>query len=463
MTTRNLTQWHYNALDCMITFELWQELEHELSKLPSNVRATYDFALCKRYAFLEMQLRGLRINTSWMEEALTLLQRDIDLNFSVLDKLCEGTIGCRINPNSPKQVAILLFDYLKCSGPPTTGEDNIRVLAAKDPICAPFVAFILRLRNLLKQKSFLQKPMDKEPDGSLRFRYQFNIAGTVTGRASSRASLTGTGSNAQNIDRRLRRLFISDPGYILVNIDLEQADSRNVGARLWNNFIFTHGEDFAGAYLDACESGDLHTSVAKMVWPGVEDVHKMFIGQDSFRQTAKKIGHAANYAGTPKTISLRTGTPLSAVASFQQDYFEAFPAIPLWHQWVKDTLKEESVLTTLWGRRRRFLNRPNVKSVINEAIAYDPQSSTAEEIDRGLFAVWMKFPFVQLLAQVHDSILFQIPEDKLSELPSIASVMPQTLLLEADREFTVPCELKYGQNFADRTEDNPDGLRAWTG
>ena len=58
----------------------------------------------------------------------------------------------------------------------------------------------------------------------------------------------------------------SDPA----TAEVEQGDSRNVGALYWNIFAQTHGETWAGSYLKACESSDLHRSVAEMVWPGVD-------------------------------------------------------------------------------------------------------------------------------------------------------------------------------------------------
>src|SRR5690606_25543595 len=101
-----------------------------------------------------------------------------------------------------------------------------------------------------------------DPDGYMRS--SFNIAGTNTGRLASSGNDFGSGTNMQNIDRTLKEIFIAEPGWKFANLDLGQADSRNIGANCWNTFVESHGEKFAGAYLDACEGPDLHTTVCRM-------------------------------------------------------------------------------------------------------------------------------------------------------------------------------------------------------
>jgi len=214
-------------------------------------------------------------------------------------------------------------------------------------------------------------------------------------------SVTGN-TNVQNVDRSLRKPFVADRGKLLVNIDLEQADARNVGAILWNIFYDTKGPEYAGAYLNACESGDLHTQVCRMAWPNLEwpndkSAWKEFcdgiilFGQDSYRQVAKKLGHGTNYYGTPRTMAQHTKSPVYIIEGFQRNYFEAFPAIPAWHEWVIEQLHQSGTLYNLFGRRRIFFGRPQDADTHRKAIAYAPQSSTGEEIDRGWYQVWSHF------------------------------------------------------------------------
>ena len=107
---------------------------------------------------------------------------------------------------------------------------------------------------------------------------------------------------------------------------------------------------------------------------------------------------------------------------------------------------------------------------MREAVAYGPQSMTAEEINIGLLKVWRQV-IVQLLLQVHDSILVQYPEElEHIIIPKVMELLCITLTLTAGRKFTVPVEAKVGWNYGDVVYDekgkitsNPHGLVAWKG
>jgi DNA polymerase I len=335
----------------------------------------------------------------------------------------------------------------------------------------PLAQYILIMRDLHKQISFLKTEID--PDGRMRTTY--NIAGTNTGRLASSMSEFGTGTNLQNVNRKLRYPFTADPGMYMVNIDLEQADGRNVGAICWNAFHATLGPEVAGAYLDACESGDLHTTVCRMTWPELDwpddpTEWKKFCdgliahGQDSYRQLAKKLGHGTNYYGTPRTMAKHAHVPTKVIEDFQERYFEKFPVIKAWHEWTIEQVKETGTLTTPFGRRRMFFGRGNDAATHRKAIAYSPQSMTGEQIDRGLLQIWRKFPQVQLLNQVHDSILLQLPRKSAETLiPEILKTMLAPLNLVAGRDFTIPLDAAGGWNWGYADKINLYGLTKWTG
>src|SRR5207245_2824514 len=138
----------------------------------------------------------------------------------------------------------------------------------------------------------------------------------------------------QNWEESLRSIVIADEGMKLAYVDLEQAESRLVGAIEWN---LCHDE----TYLKACESGDLHTSVARLAWPNTswtgdlqrdrEIAEKPFYRQHSFRHMAKVLGHGTNYRGTPFTMAKHTKIDKRVITEFQTRYFSSFPAHVRWH------------------------------------------------------------------------------------------------------------------------------------
>ena len=503
--THNTREWVYNALDVCVTYEVRDALA---TLFDDTTRGTYNLSLALQAPVLDMSMRGLLVDQKNRAETLAKYQRQIekleanltrlvaegmgvDLPAKVLDK---KTGKWKVWWRSVPRLKNLFYDIMGLtpirkrdpkSGRmlPTVNRDALEKLGvyfAAQPICA----HLLALRDLDKKRGFLETGIDD--DG--RMRCNFNIAGTNTGRLASSMSDFGSGTNLQNVDRDLRYTFVADPGYVFVNLDGEQADARNVGAICWNLFLDEHGPEFAGAYLDACESGDLHTTVCRMAWTALEwgddpalwraVADAIAYRSDSYRQLAKKLGHGTNYYGQPKTMAKHTKVQVPIIAEFQARYFTAFPAIPLWHKWVRSQLGSVSYLTTLFGRRRSFFGRAYEDETLREAIAYAPQSMTADEIDTGILQVWRiaKQYDIQMLVQVHDSILAQVPVEAVNEaVPAMMEAMKAPILLNGGREFVVPIEAKVGFNWGDYTpgytnkngvlvpEVNPDGLRKWKG
>jgi DNA polymerase-1 len=492
----NTREWVYNALDCCVTFEVRDSLKPLLDTV---TRKTYDLSLALQAPVLDMSMRGLLVDEKHRQETLAKFQAQIDLLSKALTRLATEGLGLELPPDifdartrkwklwwrSVPRLKNLFYDVLglppvrkrNAQGrmAPTINREALEKLSVYF-LAEPFCAHLLALRDLDKKRSFLETSIDA--DG--RMRCNFNIAGTNTGRLASSMSDFGTGGNLQNVDRDLRYTFVADPGYVYINLDGEQADARNVGAICWNLFLDKHGPDFAGAYLNACESGDLHTTVCKMAWHNLAwgsdpsgwrtVADAVAYRSDSFRQLAKKLGHGTNYYGQPPTMAKHSKVQVAIIAEFQDRYFEAFPAIKLWHQWVKDQLTSVSYITTLMGRRRSFFGRSWEAETLREAIAYAPQSMTADEVDTGILQIWREAKRfdAQMLVQVHDSILLQVPVEAANEaVPALLKLMavPQQLL--SGREFTVPIEAKIGFNWGDFDPSNPtlnpDGLRKWKG
>lgn len=472
----NIQHWAYNALDCMVTLEICNEL---LGQLDNVSRSTYEFSKALQGPILEMSTRGIKIDQRKKNEVLKNYKAQLTFIGDQLTEIIRDGIGLDLNWRSTTQLKKLFYEILQLPVQkkrnangifgPTVNRDAIEKLEQymmAEPICLR----LLLLRDIDKKRQFLETEID--PDG--RMRCNFNIAGTNTGRLASSMSDFGTGTNLQNVDREERAIFIADEGMKFGNLDLEQADARNVGAICWNNFSQTYGDKFSGVYLDACESGDLHTTTCKLAWPtlnwtGEAKADKavaevIAYRQDSYRQLAKKLGHGTNYYGTPRTMAKHSKVPTKQIEDFQKAYFKGFPCIPEWHKWVKRELSETGQLTTLFGRRRTFFGRSYEDTTLREAIAYSPQSMTADEIDTGLLKLF-RAERVQLLLQVHDSILIQYPEEQEDEIiPWAMEQLKIHLELEKGRPFVVPVDAKTGWNWGEHHETkNADGLIKWKG
>lgn len=480
------TSWVYNGLDCAVTAEIWEALQPERDPVAD---AIYFLERDLQGPVLEMNMNGILVDAEELARFRFEMKRELDRLETILNKLLVEGYGLPhtngipdLNWRSPKQLDWFIYDYLRC--PPqrkrrangtfgrTTDRNALEKLLSVYP-AVPFITIVLKMRDIAKELGFIETELD--PDGYMRCNY--NIAGTNTGRLSSSYSDTGTGTNLQNVKRRLRQIFVSEKGTIFVSLDLEQADSRNVGAECWNRFYETHGPAFAGAYLDACESGDLHTKVTRLGWQdldwgsderGFRAVADRIAYRDlSYRDLAKRLGHGTNYYGQPPTMAAHTKIPVAIAADFQQRYFAAFPCIREWHRSVAAELRQHGCLTTIWGRRRYFFGRLNEDKTLREAIAYLGQSATAEETNKGLLRIWRegkRFPRFKLRSQVHDSVKFEVREDCVEEAVEWArEALRVELRLVGDRIFSVPTEAKVGWNWADWHPGNPDGLKKWKG
>lgn len=477
--------WIYNGLDCCVTFEIFEILLVELQDSADCVKQTYNFALDKQAAFLDISMRGLRVDNESRKRAQKELQVRLTKLNDRFQRIMLALYDTEINWNSPTQLKTLFYGSMRIKeikkrntngAYVSTVDEKALQKIALNFYARPLVSFILKMRELNKKITWLETQIDL--DG--RMRANLNIAGTKTGRLSSSENDFGTGTNLQNIDTTLRYPFIADPQQILVNVDLEQADARNVGAIIWDVFYESEGAEEAGRYLDACESGDLHTRVCSMAWrefawTGDLKADRAIADQPayremSYRDLAKRLGHGTNYLGTPRTMAAHTQTEVSIIDNFQKRYFEAFPLIQKWHKWTIEQLHTLGYLTTLYGRRRHFFGRAADATTHREAIAYSPQSMTGHQIDMGLVNVWRNKPEAEILMQVHDSVLIQVPwRDSDRHIREVMNLLRFEVELIGGRRFAVPLEAQVGWNWGKakidkktkQIVDNHDGLIVW--
>jgi DNA polymerase I-like protein with 3'-5' exonuclease and polymerase domains len=489
--------WVYNGLDCCVTLEVFNVTRKQLDEVS---RATYEMAMAVQAPVLEMVLEGMPVSLSRIRDIKTYYHEQLAELEGRWQRLCVEGLGLAadrkkrpgrtpvaINVASPKDVGELFYDIL---GVPvkkkrTKGSEESRETTERAALesfrdhffAEPFVNYILAMRDTGKSIGFL----NTKPDADSKFRCSFNVAGTKTGRLSSSFSDEGSGTNLQNVTGKLKDIFVAPPGWMFLDVDLEQGDSRGVGAIAWNLFRESHGEEFAGAYLDACESGDLHTTVCRMAWTDLawgDDPAKWkpvaetpAYRELSYRDLAKRLGHGTNYLGQAPAMAAAAKLPVGLIKNFQTNYFNGFPCVKEWQNWTINELTTTRTLTSPWGRRRFFWKDPKAQSTINDAIAYSPQNTTGEFTNRGLLQLWyyanMKKLPIKFLLQVHDSLVFLVREEAIDDMvPLILEKLRVYLPLAGGRQFTIPHGCKTGWNYGkyDKKKNmNPYGLVDYKG
>lgn len=459
--------WLYNCLDCCVTQDVLAETEKQLDPLSSMV---YKFERAQWAPALEMMLRGVRIDRTVREELKANLEAKRGKIIHILDLFAHAVWDRPLNHNSPKQLKDIFYSVMGFPEQHKFDKGKRKVSTDREALeklhpylyARPLVNCILALRDIDKKLSVVNMRLD--PDG--RFRCTYNPSGTETGRYSSSASAFRTGTNGQNITDELRKMFIADPGMKLGYADLEQAESRGVA-------YITGDED----YIEACESGDLHTTVAMMIWPRLpwpgdpkgnrKLADQIFYRYFSYRDISKRGGHGSNYRGKPPHMAKILKVAQSLMQEFQENYFRSFPGIPAWHDSTASELHANGYLITPLGRRRFFLGRRYDDATLREAIAYRPQSMIGDILNIGLWRLW-RANIVQLLGQVHDAVFFQYPEQLedtiLPKVVSLLTVPTPVTAREKTRLLTIPVEVSVGWNWSKYDEqDNAYGIRKWKG
>ena len=483
--TQSETAQLYNGLDACLTTEILSEVKRTYTTTRDVWEPQYAFTRALQAPYLDMMCRGFAVDVfGRYEEAEALKRRIVSLG-SQFERIVAGGFGLpSLNHASTKQLKTLFYDvmHLPEQWKSVKGARHIAVdrealekLSENYIHATPLINNILTIRDLTKQLEVFECDLDS--DG--RFRAGYNIVGTETGRPSSSTNAFGTGRNAQNIDPSLRHVFQSDPGFRIGYVDLEQVEARDVGFICGCLF-----DDWS--LLDATESGDFHTNNARKVWPELKwtgDPKRdraladtIYYRNFSYRDVAKRGGHGSNYMGTAHTLAKRLKIPQYLVEEFQARYCRgglvngvsvtpAFGCIPRWWAWTITELQTKGTLQTLFGFRRTFLGRPNDPATHREAIAFQPQGTTAQRMNLGMWRVWKKEPRAGLLAQGFDSIVFQFRDEGPKVEDEIMSHVLDLIKVElrspSGRRYVVPGDAKVGWNWGVETPANPDGLRKW--
>lgn len=451
--------WAYNATDCALTYDIGIQLMAELKE--SNQWGFYnDYVHALVHPLLDMSRRGVRFDIPRRNQ----LKKEYTKDIEGLQERLNELVGHELNVNSPKQMTTWLYEELKLpkqmklrkdTGGKTVAADNDALTKckkhAKNEETLEAIDCVLAMRE---RKKLLSTYIDVKLDEDKRIRCSYNITGTETGRLSSSATASGKGTNLQNIpEGPVKQLFIPDEGKVFINADLSQAEARVVAYLCGDQRLMDVFE----------QGGDIHARNAANIFNLKEEevTHEK-------RQLAKRVVHASNYGMGPKTFSSTAGISMSDARKLLNQYFATYPRIKLWHMQLKSLLQRARVLTTPFNRRRVFFNRWD-EQLLKEGLAYIPQSTVADVLNQGLIELWewtKDFPQLgmEVLLQVHDSIVVQVPRD-VKSIESACNVMHKMMYRPIELEgkiLKIPVDFKVGDNWDDMVDKEKylGGLRS---
>jgi DNA polymerase-1 len=398
--------WIYNAKDSAVCIEALPVIKHDLEMVNNLEAYKQQCRIVEPLTY--MQHRGIKCDVIGMKEE----SDKAGLSIDSLTKELQALTGTSINPNSPTQLKEYFYKtkgatpyYDRKTGGETTDKNALKRLSRKGHAEAKI---LLEIRRLSKLKSTYY---DVTLDTDNRLRCSFNPVGTESGRLSSSETIFGTGTNMQNLPMEFRRYLLADEDCLMFNMDLSQAENRVVA--------YISPEPLM---IRAFETGiDIHSQTGGLISGlPIDDVRQqdkdnlpcsLGSGDASWRFWGKKANHGLNYDLGYKTFALYYEIPEADAKFIVDKYHTAYPGVRQYHAWIRHQLGQGRTIENCFGRKRLFLDRWG-DELFKSAYSYIPQSTVADKINReGLSYIYYNqelFRPVDLLLQVHDSIVFQM-------------------------------------------------------
>lgn len=398
-----------------------------------------------------------------MEEAGISLDGDLFETFSAeltveVDRLTEQACllaGEVFNLNSTQQLSDILFEKLALEPPDRSRKTSSGKYSTSAEVLEsmrglhPLVDIILEYRELSKLRSTYVDALPTQVNPKTgRVHTTFNQTGTVTGRIASQ------NPNLQNIPirtelgRKVRQGFIAAPGHKLLAVDYSQIELRIVAHMAQDQ-----------AMIKAFKEGqDVHAATAA----AIEDVPLGEVTKQQ-RRHAKAINFGLIYGMSPFGLTRTTDLTLAEAENFVKEYFREFPGVKKWLDNTRLEATRQGYVETLLGRRRYFPALASGTSYTirqrmeREAINAPVQGTAADIIKLAMIrlpeAIKKAGLKTRMILQVHDELIFEVPESELEEATKLV-----TQVMESALELSVPLltEARVGHNWAELTVVDAD-------
>ncbi|GIO69264.1 DNA polymerase I [Paenibacillus cookii] len=386
----------------------------------------------------DMEKQGISVN----KDDLTELGKEFEAQIDELVKNIYEIAGTEFNLNSPKQLGEILFVKLglpvikKTKTGYSTDAEVLEKLAPYHDI----VRLILQYRTIAKLQSTYVEGLLKEisPEtGKVHTYYRQTIA--ATGRLSSQFP------NLQNIPirleegRKIRKVFVpSEPGWYILAADYSQIELR----------VLAHISDDEGLKEAFLHDMDIHTKTAMDVFGVTADEVDA-----NMRRSAKAVNFGIVYGISDYGLSQNLNITRKEAARFIDQYFDAFSGVRRYMDEIVRDAKRDGFVKTLLERRRYLpeinASNFNLRSFAERTAMNTPIQGTAADIIK-LAMVHMDAALAEqklksrMLLQVHDELVFEVPED---ELELMKKLVPETMENALKLSVPLKAEVSYGMNW----------------
>lgn len=460
----------YNAADARIQARVRRSMRADLkSELPVYRVDRMNARLCR-----SMIIGGIGVDLDRRKELrAAMIVKEQDL----LAKMRKLLRRKDFNPLQLNEVRKALFDTLGApleaadptsSGLPSTSQKTLERLKASPTRAGKFSDYLLQWRGVIKirgtyvDSQVLDKPRKRRKHRPRISRTHFNWRsyGAASGRYSCRLQSCPRAEYLKDksivLETRVRELYVARPGYTLIYFDLSQAELRFAA--------YLSGDK---AFIAACESGDVHTATAQLLFPEEAEL----IGRDPkgagkpFRDVEKNSIFGFIYYAQPETIFTfirAKGLPVEMrevismhdmVRSNFADYFR-------YVERNKRVVDQVGYMRCALSGRISWLGwHSGISDVANRPI----QGGIASLMNVRLPRIRRALPKGdRVVAQVHDAAIMEVRNDHVDEVEDLVRrtwakkvIIPahgygsSRRIEDGARAFVMPIDLKKGQRWSD--------------
>jgi DNA polymerase-1 len=408
----------YAAEDADVTLRLWNALKARLTaERVTSVYETLERAMPEVLA--RMERRGISID----RQVLSRLSGEFAQKQGALEEEIKTLAGEPLNPGSPKQLGDILFGKMALPGGTktktgqwSTGARELEELAEAGHALP---RKILDWRQVSKLRSTYTEALPTYVNPTThRVHTSYALAATSTGRLSS------SDPNLQNIPvrteegRKIRKAFVASPGMKLVSADYSQIELRLLSE-------IAEVPALRKAFQDGV---DIHAMTAsEMFGVPVKDMPA------EVRRRAKAINFGIIYGISAFGLANQLSIEREEAGAYIKKYFERFPGIRDYMDETREFCRANGYVLTLFGRKCHYpdikASNPSIRS-FNERAAINArlQGSAADIIRRAMMRMEGELALAklnaQMLLQVHDELIFEVPEGEVADtIPIVKSVM----------------------------------------
>jgi len=434
----------YAAADAAVCLALQPQLEAELEQ-KAQLSLFRDLEMPLVPILASMEMAGIRLDTDFLGNFGGRLERRLAEIETEIFKQC----GRRFNLNSPQQLSEVLFDSLGLSPPDRTRKTASGYYSTAASVLEelqsahPAVELILEHREVAKLKSTYTDALRAQVHPKTgRVHTSYSQIGSVTGRLAS------SDPNLQNIPirtelgRQIRKAFVAEPGHLLLDIDYSQIELRIVAHMAQDK-----------AMIEAFEQDqDIHATTAAAVF----GIPLEQVGSD-MRRRAKGVNFGLIYGMSAFGLTRTTDLTLAEAEDFVLAYFERFPGVKRYLEATKEQARKDGYVETLLGRRRYFpqleeggpaVSQQAKARAEREAINAPIQGTAADILKLAMLdlpeALAKQNLQAQMLLQVHDELVLEVPED---QLPAASDLVQRVMRQAYKLDVPLKTEAKTGSNW----------------